>query len=311
MQTCEVCDIKIPDDYQNELCDVHYSEVVQEQEDTKKEAATEAAKDPQSATNGENLKKKEPVTGNGDDSKPPEATDGRSPADFGISDPNYQENPEMDDKQQILANLAQFIYSHGPKSKGKMLWYPQRNMYNYIKQYSMRRVTDHPQYPKYQWKPDIVDVGCGSGVGSNVMSQEANMVWGIDKNAWSIEFANECFRREKNGLYYSSQLTFDIIDVIKDNREFMKFDIVVAIEVIEHVYDTDRFLKSIIQFTKRNKRGDCHLEMPTEFFLSTPNRNSPKIRKDKPENIYHVREWTGQYHRHAQSLQSLLQYQIS
>lgn len=158
----------------------------------------------------------------------------------------------------------------------------------------MGKVLAHPQYPKYIWKPDIVDIGCGSGVGANVMSQEANFVWGIDKNGFSIEFAQECFTRNKNGIYYSSQLTFDQVDIMTDNRDFMKFDVVVAIEVIEHIYDIDTFLRKLIEkFTKRDKKGSANIPHgATEFFFSTPNRAFHKLRKDRPANIYHVREHT-------------------
>jgi len=142
-------------------------------------------------------------------------------------------------------------------------------MYTYIKDYCIEKIKEHPQYPKYLWKPKIVDVGCGSGCGSNVMSQEADFVWGIDKDPESIAFAKEVFTRVKNGLYYSSQVSFDRIDIIEDTREFMEFDIVVAIEIIEHIYDYKKFLYNIT----------------TKF--------AKKIKDDQPHNKWHVREWTG------------------
>jgi len=72
----------------------------------------------------------------------------------------------------------------------------------------------------------------------------------------------------------------------------MRFDFVVAIEIIEHIHDTYKFLKAIInKFTKIDKNG-VPLDNPgTEFFISTPNRNSPKIQDNGPANIYHCREW--------------------
>ena len=167
-------------------------------------------------------------------------------------------------------------------------------MYNYVKNYCMKKAMSHPQYPKYLWKPKIVDVGCGSGVGANIMSQEADFVWGIDKNEMSIEFAQEAFTREKNGEYYSSQLTFDVIDLAGDPRQFMAFDIVTAIEIVEHVWDVNGFLNQLKRFAKKTKNGEVIKEQPTEFFISTPNRNNQKIRKDRPENPFHVREWTSQ-----------------
>lgn len=274
---CEKCESPIPDDFVNLLCPDCYFLLEEERgkkaEEEKANMLEQAKKNPNSPVN--NVEPHKPT--------------------FGIKDKDYTENPEMEDKNQILANLAQFIYSHDPVKKrpGKLLWYPQRNMYNFIRNYCVQKIIKHPQYPKYVWKPKIVDVGCGSGTGSNILSQEADFVWAIDKNQWSIEFCKEAYERVKNGIYYSPQLTCDVFDVMQDSRETMKFDIVVAIEVIEHIYDTDIFLKNIIsKFTKKDKKGSCHIpNEPTEFFISSPNRNFKKIRKDKPENPYHVREW--------------------
>ena len=67
----------------------------------------------------------------------------------------------------------------------------------------------------------------------------------------------------------------------------MKFDVVVAIEIIEHVNDWRTFVTNMIQkFDNRSK------DVPTEYFISTPNRNNKHIRDDKPYNPFHVREWT-------------------
>lgn len=295
---CERCDAQIPNDFVNLLCGECYAKMEKENaekaEAEKRHRVERAEKNPDSPVNPEQVKPQEPV-----EPVEREFNLGSVVPDpkFGIKDPNYRENPEADDKDQILANMAQFIYSHDPAKKrvGKILWYPQRNMYTFIKNYCMKKILSHPQYPKYLWKPKIVDVGCGSGVGSNILSQEADFVWGIDKNDFSLEFAKECFTREKNGLYYSSQVTFDNFDIVNDTRETMKFDIVVAIEVLEHVYDTDKFLKGLIRFTKKNKQGQpVQGYDATEFFISSPNRNFRKIRKDRPENAFHVREWTSQ-----------------
>lgn len=293
---CDKCGVEIPEDYVNLLCGECYlkleQEIAEKKETDKQGVISQAVKNPDSAVNPARVEEKEPIK----EGEAPQLGSIVPDPKFGIKDPDYRENPEADDKDQILANLAQFIYSHDPVKKrtGKMLWYPQRNMYTFIRNYCQKKIMAHPQYPKYIWKPKMVDVGCGSGVGSNILSQEGDFVWGIDKNEFSLEFAKECFTREKNGIYYSSQLTFDKFDIINDSRDTMKFDVVVAIEVIEHVYDTDKFLKGLIRFTKRDKGGVIKNQEATEFFISSPNRNFRKIRKDRPNNEFHVREWTSQ-----------------
>ena len=304
---CERCGKKIPEEYGNLLCDEHYQIVIQENEERKlqeeSQKSAEILKNESSPVHPDTIGVTEPL---GQDTGEAERSDTKislevlqcDHSNCGILDPGYKENTEADDKDQILANLAQFIYTHRDKEhpKGRkhgiLLYYPQRNMYNFIKNYCMKKAMSHPQYPKHMWKPKIVDVGCGSGVGSNILSQEADFVWGIDKNAFSIEFAKEAFTREKNGIYYSSQLTFDEIDIMNDNRQFMAFDMVVSIEVAEHIADIHGFLTQLKRFTKRDKKGQPITEWGTEFFISTPNRAHAKLRKDRPENPFHVREWT-------------------
>lgn len=256
MKKCEQCGKEIPEEFVNNLCWDCY-------------------------------KKQDEAKGE------PQNTDEAKPFDLkvvknGLTDPDYIENEEKPDKEQWLTNIHLF------ERHGVMLWKPTRQMYTYLKDYCLDGITKHPQYPKFIWRPKIVDVGCGCGVGSNVLSQEADFVWGIDKNEKSIRFAKECFERVKNQIYYSSQVSFDVMDIFaNDNRETLKFDIVVAIEIIEHVDDYQGFLRAIIdKFAKKMKEGLYNVLEPTEFFISTPNRNNRHLTKATPKNKFHVREWT-------------------
>ena len=278
MKQCERCKIQIPDDFTNLLCYQCYDQLEQEREKKKKEEEEE-----RKAMSMETIYAQHDIISG-------ERKYSEDKSSY-IKSETYQENVEKDDKPQWTANVIQF------DKTGKLLWIPTRFMYTYIKDYCIQKVLDHPQYPKFIWKPKIVDVGCGSGIGSNVLSQEGDFVWGIDKNEKSILFAKEAFERQKNNIYYSNQLSFDRIDIMEDTREFLKFDIVVAIEIIEHIKDDKKFLERIIsKFTKRTKKGEVDRELATEFFISTPNRNNDDIRKDHPHNIYHVREYTsGEY----------------
>lgn len=280
---CEVCSKVIPDDFVNLLCIECYNRQAQEAEAKKLEEAPEVPQniqpiDEPSGKAAESLENAEVKETQSDVELEPTAQSNRN----GITDPNYQENPEAEDKEQVMANIGLFI------KNGVLLWHPTRMMYEFIKNRCIKRATEHPQYPKFVWKPTIVDVGCGSGVGSNILSQEADFVWGIDKNETSIKFAQQAFTRVKNGIYYNSHVSFDQFDLINETRETMKFDVVVAIEVIEHIYDYRKFLQRLTSFDTRAK------ENPTEYYISTPNRNNKNIQKDRPYNKYHVREYTSQ-----------------
>lgn len=168
-----------------------------------------------------------------------------------------------------------------------------RAIYTYIKDYCIDNAKNHPQYPKFIWKPKIVDVGCGGGFGSNILSLEGDFVWGIDTDKDSIRWCNQVFARNKNNIYYSSQLSFEVINVLDEPREIMAFDIVAAIEIIEHINEYDKLLAFIKRLCKREKNGN-YVQAPeaTTVFISSPNRNNPGIRDNQPYNKMHVREWT-------------------
>ena len=264
-KVCEVCGKAIPDDFNNLLCWDCYKKIDEAKKRTNGQMVEKLKEEPRLV--------EEKVFDLGETKN-------------GISDPKYIENPEAEDKEQWVANVKLF------EKNGVMLWKPTRQIYTYVKTYCLDKITQHPQYPKFIWKPKIVDVGCGCGVGSNVLSQEADFVWGIDKNERSIKFAKECFERVKNQIYYSSQVSFDVWDIFQETRETMKFDLVVCIEIIEHLNDYKTFLRTIIdKFTRKDKHGGYDFANPTEFFISTPNRSNRHIQKATPYNKYHTREW--------------------
>ena len=206
-----------------------------------------------------------------------------------ITAENYEENEPVNYTHgyQWLKNVEMF------RKCGRVLYPPTKKMYEYVKNYCIDFVKNNPQYPKFVWKPKIADIGCGGGFGSNILSQEADFVWGIDKDQESIKFAQEVFTRNKNNIYYTPQIAFDLIDVLEEPREIQAFDIVVCIEVIEHLSDYQKLLDFLKRLCKKDKQGN-YLEPSeaTKVFISSPNRNSPKLGKDHPKNKRHVREWT-------------------
>ncbi len=205
---------------------------------------------------------------------------------------NYKENPELEysNCEQYRRNLDMFI-----KTKRAVLQPSTRNIYEYVKNSCIDKIRSHPQFMqgKFVWRPKIVDVGCGGGFGSNIMSQEADFVWGIDVDEPSIKWAKLVFEKHKNGIYYTPQITFDVVNFMDESRELMSFDIVVCVEVIEHVNEYEKLLAFLKKLCKKNKAG--HYIEPesdgTVLYISTPNRNSSKIGQEHPHSNRHVREW--------------------
>lgn len=107
-------------------------------------------------------------------------------------------------------------------------------------------------------KKYVLDLGCGSGYGSNLLSKYggAKEVLGVDIAKQAIDYANK-FYKEKN-------ITFDVIDIENLNGFFNKWDVALAFEVLEHLEKQEDFLKGV----KNN------LSKGGIFIVSTPNTNT-------------------------------------
>jgi len=211
--------------------------------------------------------------------------------DQSIKQENYKENPELDYShcEQYRRNIDMFF-----KTKRNVLQPSTLSIYEFVRDFCFNKVKVHPQYPKYIWNPKIADVGCGGGFGSNILSQAADYVWGIDVDEESIKWAKTVFARYKTNIYYTPQVTFDVIDFLKEDRDIQAFDVVVSVEVIEHINEYEKYLAFLKRLCKKNKAGK-YLEPGedgTAVFISTPNRNSGHIGQEGPKSKRHVREWT-------------------
>jgi 2-polyprenyl-3-methyl-5-hydroxy-6-metoxy-1,4-benzoquinol methylase len=123
----------------------------------------------------------------------------------------------------------------------------------------------------------VIDVGSGIGIGTNILGWDAMGVWGIDNNPENIKVAKQ--------LYETPRIKFDDFDITNPpTRPVATFDVVVCIEVMEHIKDYETALLNLKRFHDPKRR--------TVFFISSPNRNNRRLSKEKPENEFHVREWT-------------------
>ena len=99
----------------------------------------------------------------------------------------------------------------------------------------------------------LLDIGCGDGNFTMLMARScgAKEVYGVDISEKGIEMA------KRNGVKALR------VDVDEENLPFNDnyFDVVTALEVIEHLFDPDHFLEEVYRVLKPNGI----------FILSTPN----------------------------------------
>jgi len=131
-----------------------------------------------------------------------------------------------------------------PKGKFKPLhkFNPIRIRYirdNIIQNFKLKDVT------KPLKKIDILDIGCGGGLLSEPMQRLGANVTGIDASTKNIKIAK--LHAKKNNL--------DINYICSSPEKLKikkKFDVILNMEIIEHVEDVQFFLKSCSKLLKKN-----------------------------------------------------------
>jgi SAM-dependent methyltransferase len=124
---------------------------------------------------------------------------------------------------------------------------------------------------RYARNKKVLDLGCGYGYGSFILSSVAESVVGVDANIRAIQTAKLRYAR--------NSLTF----VQDDGLRFLtncraKFELVTMFEFIEHVTRQRELIRAIWD----------SLEPSGVLILSTPNRQYSALR----HNPYHVKEFS-------------------
>lgn len=117
----------------------------------------------------------------------------------------------------------------------------------------------------------ILDLGCGTGYGSFLLSQTARQVVGIDIDLEAIKYASV--------YYHSPNLLFTQMDCRRLGLPNRTFDLVVSFEAIEHVTEQQQMLSEIRRILTRQGLA----------IISTPERTRYNVGK-KNRNPYHLRE---------------------
>lgn len=90
----------------------------------------------------------------------------------------------------------------------------------------------------------IVDIGCGGGLISEPISRLGASVVGIDPSPTNIEIARLHAERSGATVDYRATTAEDLVET------GTRFDVVLALEVVEHVADLDLFLKACGELLK-------------------------------------------------------------
>lgn len=118
----------------------------------------------------------------------------------------------------------------------------------------------------------VLDLACGTGFGSKILSKEAKQVIGGDISREAIDFAKENHQEDN--------IEFKILDANNTKLPSDSFDVIISFETIEHVEDYKEYIKECKRVLKEDGI----------FICSTPNKtiSSPVTRK--PLNPFHVFE---------------------
>ncbi len=172
----------------------------------------------------------------------------------------YQTNPE------IPINMVSAAFERFSRN-GYVVYPPQKRIYKNLVDRFDDRLDEH------ETCKDIIEVGMGIGVGTAWFNNAVPFLdcVGTDRYKNHVAFAKELF----------PWCSFDQWDV-SEKEYSRKFDIVIAIDVIEHIKNYELAIHNMVNTAKK------------ELWFSTPNKNSLEIAKDRPANQFHVREFTVQ-----------------
>ena len=92
---------------------------------------------------------------------------------------------------------------------------------------------------------NILDIGCGGGLISEPMSRLGAKVTGIDASEKNIKIAR--LHSEKNGLKINYLNTSP-----EKFNEFEKYDVILNLEIVEHVDNVNFYIKSCHKLLKKN-----------------------------------------------------------
>ncbi len=128
---------------------------------------------------------------------------------------------------------------------------------------------------QFAYNKTVLDAGCGSGYGSDLLAAVARKVVAVD-------YDSEAVVQNRVNYAYRNNLTFSVKDVADLSLPDQSFDLIVSFEVYEHLdaVRSELFLKHLRRLCRPSGR----------VLLSTPNRlvEAPFMRSAGQSYRYHV-----------------------
>lgn len=99
--------------------------------------------------------------------------------------------------------------------------------------------------PQNQHKPRILDIGCGNGSFTNFIKEQGYEVVGVEESESGIKFA-----RDNHDCQFIQGSIYNLPYTELEE----KFDVVISLEVIEHLFYPKELVKSVKKLLKPNGR---------------------------------------------------------
>ena len=114
--------------------------------------------------------------------------------------------------------------------------------------YIREQICAHYDLDRKSLKPfrklDILDIGCGGGLVCEPMARLGAQVTGIDADEQAINTAQEHAKQSSLDITYQAVTSDDL------QTENKAFDVVLALEIIEHVGNPENFVESVMALCK-------------------------------------------------------------
>lgn len=182
-------------------------------------------------------------------------------------DKDRQKKPTLQESCRVLVKIEVLLLSHFGMKAAKEISLVKAKKGDFLALKSGERPLVKTAYrsilssviARYKFASDfatgknVLDIGCGTGIGLQFLAESAHMVVGVDYSEETIAYA-----RKNND---KGNLSFKVMDCRNLKFDDGKFDLVTSFNLIEHIHGQEDFVQEV----KRVLKPDGI------FICSTPN----------------------------------------